>query len=247
MGPVLAPVLLLLSLPLLGGEGPLAIAPTDPGLVEPDDWSPHFTSGPRELSKKAAWLRDKAHRIDIHTTLEPPKKSVAKPTAPTGAPIDQATRLVNAPPAAPGHRAIPVTTLFNQWTHEAYPVLPGHAHQKRFQLFLRDHFTGQPTEVDEQLFYVLLASARRFHATKVEVVSGYRAPKYNLILRKKGHQVARESQHTLGTAVDFRLKGVAIEPLRDFVRSLRLGGVGYYPRTKFVHADTGKIRTWQGS
>jgi len=50
-----------------------------------------------------------------------------------------------------------------------------------------------------------------------------------------------------GTAVDFRIRGVETEKLREFVRSLRLGGVGYYPHTHFIHADTGKVRYWQGS
>jgi len=93
----------------------------------------------------------------------------------------------------------------------------------------------------------LAAAAIKFRAPRVEVVSGYRAPKYNLMLRKKGRQVARESQHTQGTAVDFRVHGVHTEALRDFVRGLRVGGVGYYPRTRFIHADTGKVRYWTGS
>ena len=79
------------------------------------------------------------------------------------------------------------------------------------------------------------------------MVSGYRSPKFNLMLRKKGHQVARESQHTLGTAVDFRVRGASTEALNQFVRSLHIGGVGYYPRNKFIHADTGRVRYWSGS
>jgi len=243
---VLSPFLLLLSLPFPGVQGAHAIVPTDAAVVEPDKRRPYFAPPPQPASKKAAWLRDKAFRVDVHTVVTPPVKTKPK-AAPKGPPLDTMARLIEGAPATPGRRALPVTTLFNQWTHEAYPVLPGHAHERRFQIFLRDHFTGRPTQVDPRLFYVLLASARRFDAAKVEVISGYRAPKYNLMLRKKGRQVARESQHTLGTAVDFRLRGVPIAPLRDFVRSLRLGGVGYYPRTKFVHADTGRVRFWSGS
>ena len=59
--------------------------------------------------------------------------------------------------------------------------------------------------------------------------------------------MARESQHVQGTVEDFRIRGVETETLREFVRSLRMGGVGYYPRTRFIHGDTGKIRYWQGS
>ena len=112
---------------------------------------------------------------------------------------------------------------------------------------MRDHFTNQATTIDPRLAQVLLSAALHFRAQRVDVVSGYRSPKYNLILRKKGHQVARESQHTLGTAVDFRIRGVPTEKLLGFVRSLRVGGVGFYPHTRFIHADTGRVRYWQGS
>jgi uncharacterized protein YcbK (DUF882 family) len=93
---------------------------------------------------------------------------------------------------------------------------------------------------------ILASAALKFRSARVEVVSGYRSPKYNLMLRKKGRQVARESQHLQGTAVDFRVRGASTEALSQFVRGLRLGGVGFYLRTRFVHADTGKVRSWSG-
>jgi uncharacterized protein YcbK (DUF882 family) len=89
-------------------------------------------------------------------------------------------------------------------------------------------------------------AAEKFHARYVEVVSGFRAPKYQLMLRKKGHEVARDSQHPRGTAIDFRVAGVPTKLLLRFVKSLHLGGVGYYPESKFVHADVGPIRFWRG-
>jgi len=112
---------------------------------------------------------------------------------------------------------------------------------------MRDHFTNQSTFMAPELADLLVSTALHFQAPRVDVVSGYRAPKYNLILRKKGRQVARESQHTLGAAVDFRIRGVPTERVLDYVRSLRLGGVGFYAQTGFVHADTGRIRYWKGN
>jgi uncharacterized protein YcbK (DUF882 family) len=100
--------------------------------------------------------------------------------------------------------------------------------------------------MDARLFETLVRAAEKFHARYVEVVSGFRAPKYQLMLRKKGHEVARDSQHPRGTAVDFRVAGVPTKILLRFVRSLHLGGVGYYPESKFVHADVGRIRFWRG-
>jgi uncharacterized protein YcbK (DUF882 family) len=58
--------------------------------------------------------------------------------------------------------------------------------------------------------------------------------------------VARNSQHSEGTAVDFKLPGVHVDDLHKWVKGLRLGGVGIYPDSKFVHADTGPVRYWTG-
>jgi uncharacterized protein YcbK (DUF882 family) len=67
------------------------------------------------------------------------------------------------------------------------------------------------------------------------------------MLRKKGHSVARDSQHTHGNAVDFRVKGVKTRQVLHYVRSMRIGGVGFYPHSQFVHSDTGRVRYWTGS
>jgi uncharacterized protein YcbK (DUF882 family) len=141
----------------------------------------------------------------------------------------------------------PITTLYNLWTREALPLVPGLSAGESIHPFLRDHFTNQATRMDVRLVDVLTQVARRFRAPRIEVVSGYRSPKYNLMLRKKGHQVARSSQHTEGHAVDFRIRGVPTPVLLRYVRSLRRGGVGYYPHSQFVHTDTGPIRYWKGS
>jgi uncharacterized protein YcbK (DUF882 family) len=149
----------------------------------------------------------------------------------------------------PGQRIEPVTTLFNIWTHEALPILPGQTQQLqgRFHNFLRDHYTNQATRMDTRLIGVLTRVAGKFSAHRIDVVSGYRSPKYNLMLRKKGRQVARDSQHTHGNAVDFRIKGVTTKQVLHYVRSLRVGGVGFYPHSQFVHSDTGRVRYWTGS
>ena len=112
--------------------------------------------------------------------------------------------------------------------------------------FLRCHFTHQPTDMDARLVEVLVRAADKFGTDRIEVISGFRSPKYNLTLRKKGHEVARNSQHTHGTAVDFRVPGVPVRRLYRWARSLRLGGVGYYPHSGFIHVDTAEVRTWSG-
>ena len=83
-------------------------------------------------------------------------------------------------------------------------------------------------------------------ATCVDIVSGFRHPKFNLILRKKGHQVARDSQHTHGNAIDFFIPNVTTQQLHAWAKAQKLGGVGLYLESGFVHMDTGPIRFWSG-
>jgi uncharacterized protein YcbK (DUF882 family) len=150
-------------------------------------------------------------------------------------------------PAPSAHTAL---TLRNLWTREVLAVdlasLARPVTTPDLDGFLRDHFTNQATRMDPRLGDMLLRAASRFGSSLVEVVSGYRSDKYNLMLRKKGHAVARDSQHPLGNAVDFRLAGVGTKALYKFVRSLRLGGAGLYLHGGFVHADVGRVRTWNG-
>jgi uncharacterized protein YcbK (DUF882 family) len=149
-----------------------------------------------------------------------------------------------------GRSPAPILNVYNTWHQEFLPVEMGaraDAVPKPISdRFLRCHFTQEPTDMDPALFELVVQAGRRFHADRINVISGYRAPKYNLILQKKGHEVSRQSQHTLGKAVDFRIPGVAPERVQSWVRSLRLGGVGIYRDSRFVHADTGRIRTWSG-
>jgi hypothetical protein len=200
----------------------------------------------RSLSKKEDWLRDKGLRPDYHMT-DDDLAAVAKTAATEKPRRRSAAELLSGPMGRPGERITPITTLFNVWTKEALPVLPGAWVEDRFHRFVRDHYTNQATWMDTRLIAVLAGAARRFSAERIEIVSGYRSPKYNLILRKKGHQVARQSQHTEGHAVDFRIPGVPTQTLLGYVRSLRLGGVGFYPHSRFVHSDTGRVRYWTGS
>jgi uncharacterized protein YcbK (DUF882 family) len=146
---------------------------------------------------------------------------------------------------APAKAAAPVVTLHNVWTSESLPVI-AYKPAAPFDEITRDHYTNQSTKMDPRLFSTVLRAAGRFKKSYIEIVSGFRAPKYQLMLRKKGHEVARDSQHPRGTAVDFRIPTIETRKLLRFVRSLKLGGVGFYPESEFVHADVGPIRFWKG-
>ena len=76
------------------------------------------------------------------------------------------------------------------------------------------------------------------------IISGYRSPFTNALLRLHGHGVAEHSFHMQGRAIDIRLEGVSSKTIRNAALTLSQGGVGYYPQNNFVHLDTGDFRTW---
>ena len=112
--------------------------------------------------------------------------------------------------------------------------------------FLRDHYSGEVGQIDPQLFNLLHHVRQELGVkTPFQVISGYRSPKTNATLRStRGGGVAKHSLHMDGQAIDVRLPGVPLADLRDAALSLRLGGVGFYPRDQFVHLDTGRVRNW---
>jgi uncharacterized protein YcbK (DUF882 family) len=112
--------------------------------------------------------------------------------------------------------------------------------------FLRDHYSGDIGTIDPQVFDLLHRVQREFGGGRAfEVISGYRCPATNNQLREtRGGGVAKHSLHMEGRAIDVRLPGVPLADLRDAAKSLRAGGVGFYPGQQFVHLDTGRVRTW---
>ena len=80
---------------------------------------------------------------------------------------------------------------------------------------------------------------------EVDIISGYRSPATNEMLRNRSSGVAKKSYHMTGQAIDFRLKGISLKKVRNAARSIRAGGVGYYPNSNFVHIDTGPVRYWR--
>jgi uncharacterized protein YcbK (DUF882 family) len=104
---------------------------------------------------------------------------------------------------------------------------------------------GQVIKIPTALIELLNDIQEHFGAETVEIISGYRSPSYNKTLRSNGRNVASESWHTKGMAADIHLDEISEESVRDYVMSLKRGGVGFYPALNFVHADLGPVRTWQ--
>jgi len=109
---------------------------------------------------------------------------------------------------------------------------------------LRCYWDNQVTMMDLELIELLDDIQDHFGAPRLQVVSGYRSPEYNAFLASIGRKVAKLSLHTKGLASDVRIPGVATKRLRDYAKSLQVGGVGYYPEDGFVHVDTGRVRYW---
>jgi uncharacterized protein YcbK (DUF882 family) len=113
------------------------------------------------------------------------------------------------------------------------------------RVFLADWRDGKQHDLDPQLMDVLWHIQQATGSTDTwEVISAYRSPETNKMLRSKSRDVARKSQHLTGKAIDVRLRGLDLEVLRDTARTLKLGGVGYYAGSNFVHVDTGRVRYW---
>jgi uncharacterized protein YcbK (DUF882 family) len=99
--------------------------------------------------------------------------------------------------------------------------------------------------MDPLLFDVLWHTTRiSGYSGQVEVLSAFRSPESNAWLASVSRGVARDSQHINGNAMDIRFPGVPVFRIRQAARSLNMGGVGFYPRSGFVHIDTGPVRYW---
>ena len=111
---------------------------------------------------------------------------------------------------------------------------------------LRDFRSGEVAAIDPALLDLLHALAARTGTPgrPFEVISGFRSPATNEMLRHRSSGVASGSLHMRGQAIDIRVAGVPLSGLRDAALALRGGGVGFYPASDFVHVDTGRVRAW---
>jgi uncharacterized protein YcbK (DUF882 family) len=115
---------------------------------------------------------------------------------------------------------------------------------KKLNHFLRDWRNHEETKMAPGLFDILWEIQRDVGSTEaIHIISSYRSPATNSMLRARSRGVAKHSQHMLGNAIDFRIPGVSIEDLRAAGLRLQRGGVGYYPGS-FVHVDVGSVRHW---
>lgn len=117
--------------------------------------------------------------------------------------------------------------------------------RRALEHFFRDFRTSEIHPIDRRLLDVL-TTIQRFSGSHscYEIISGYRSAKTNEVLRKKSSGVGKKSYHMQGRALDIRLAGLDIGVLRDLAVKFNNGGVGFYPKSNFVHIDTGRKRLW---
>jgi len=163
---------------------------------------------------------------------------MVEPVAPARLPARAATReryvqLVNA------HTNESLQAVY--WRDGRY--LPDALHQVNH--VLRDHMSGDVHQMDPHLVD-LLGDLRQAVGTSEPfvVISGYRSPRTNAWMHRTQSGVASNSMHVKGKASDIMLPGYELTSLHNAALALSEGGVGYYPRTGFVHVDTGKVRQW---
>jgi uncharacterized protein YcbK (DUF882 family) len=127
------------------------------------------------------------------------------------------------------------------WVDGSY--VRGALHRVNFNL--RDFRTGAVHPIDPQLLDLLHALQRMLGTRAAfQVISGYRSPETNAMLREESSGVAANSLHVQGMAIDVRLPGRSLRSLHAAAVRLEQGGVGYYPRSDFVHLDVGRVRYW---
>ena len=112
---------------------------------------------------------------------------------------------------------------------------------------LRDWRANEPTKMDPRLFDTVWEAYRQVGSNQaIHIVSAYRSPGTNAMLRRRSKMVAEYSQHMLGKAMDFYLPDVSIDRVREVGLQMQRGGVGWYPHagTPFIHLDVGSVRMW---
>ena len=157
-------------------------------------------------------------------------------------------------PTVTSARELPVgrLTFLNVWTDERLDVTFRNE-QGEYDLnalddvnhILRCHYTGEVAAIDVRVLeHVNLVQKKLGGDREIRIISGFRSPEYNAILVRSGRRAARNSLHMQGQAIDLQIPGIHPKMVRQAALELGFGGVGYYPRSKFVHLDSGPFRTW---
>jgi uncharacterized protein YcbK (DUF882 family) len=153
----------------------------------------------------------------------------------------------------PDRDAVRRIVLVYPYTHEVLDATyyhDGHYDQselRKIDRLLRDRHTDTVGDIDPELIDYLIDIRKRLGlpaTVPFQILSGYRTPETNAALAVSNANVAKESLHIHGWAVDFRVEGVNGSAICEIAKTMQRGGVAYYPKDNHVHVDLGNIRTW---
>jgi uncharacterized protein YcbK (DUF882 family) len=137
------------------------------------------------------------------------------------------------------HTGESLTTTY--WEDGRY--IPGEL--DRVNYILRDFRANEVKPIDPALLNLLTRIHHRLGTNEpFQVISGYRSPLTNAMLHANSEGVAVHSLHIEGKAIDICVSGRSLAQLRGAALAQQAGGVGYYPKSNFVHVDTGRVRFW---
>lgn len=113
--------------------------------------------------------------------------------------------------------------------------------------FMRDWRTDQTKQIDLRTVDIMAAAHNLLDVNEpYMLLSGYRSPQTNAMLRSRSRGVARNSLHMKGQAADLRLNSRSVSQMARAAAACKAGGVGTYSRSNFVHMDCGDVRSWGG-
>lgn len=119
---------------------------------------------------------------------------------------------------------------------------------RKINHLFRDKRANKEGQIDPELIDYLLDIRTRLNlpsSVTFQILDGYRTPETNAWMARRNNNVATESLHMHGWAVDFRVQGVDGRAICEIAKTMQRGGVSYYPRDNHVHVDLGNIRTWK--
>src|SRR6202048_996561 len=154
-----------------------------------------------------------------------------------------AARAVARPPAL---RRVPLTNIHTGETFEGTyrnDIGPIDRVMEELCVFLRDHHSGEKTQIDVGLIDFLADVLDAVGETSATILSAYRTAETNAMLARTAFGVAEHSQHIYGRALDVSL-GSKLGEAMNAARAMQRGGVGGYPHSGFIHIDTGPVRSW---
>ncbi len=116
---------------------------------------------------------------------------------------------------------------------------------KEINHFMRDWRTSQEKNIDLRAVDIMAAAHNLLDVNEpYMLLSGYRSPQTNAMLRSRSRGVAKNSLHVKGQAADLRLATRSVSQMARAAAACKGGGVGKYSRSNFVHMDCGVVRTW---